>query len=330
MKNRVKRLPKKIKFISGNQKQQIPLYIENTIIMKAKKLLVSGLLVIPAMALLTSSTLDNGGIHSTMNAAGTSTSTGAPGEPHTCSQATCHGAGNGNSTTGGLADNAGPGSITITSNPAFSGGNKYVPNTTYHMSITVSETGKAIFGFNAEILDLSAPTYTNTQVDNTIGTLTITDPTHTQIKHGWGTGRSTVCHTLNWKAPASGTANIYTSAVTGNNDNLASAQDNVYTKYLLVLTPATTGIAEHTEDFSFDLYPNPVQDKLTVAFTLPTKQQVIVQLVSLDGRIVKTLENTVISGTYLQTFTTEDVAQGIYLLKVNSNNFNQTKKILIN
>ena len=310
--------------------------------MKAKKLLVSSLLVVPAMALLTSSTLDNGGIHSVMNAAGTSTSTGAPGEPHTCSQATCHGSGNGTGTSGGLADNAGPGSITITSNPAFSSGNKYVPNTTYHMSITVSETGKAIFGFNAEILDLSAPTYTSVQVDNTIGTLTITDPTHTQIKHGFGTGRSTVCHTLNgglanntttfifdWKAPASGTANIYTSAVAADNDGSPDAQDNVYTKYMLSLTPATTGIDAYNEVFSFDTYPNPVQDKLTVAFTLPSEQSIMVQLVSLDGKVVKTLDNGMVIGTYFQTYTTEDVAKGIYLLKINSSIFNQTKKIVI-
>ena len=312
--------------------------------MKAKKLLVSGLLVVPAMALLTSSTLDNGGVHSVMNAAGTSTSTGAPGEPHTCSQAGCHGSGNGSGTTGGLANNAGPGSITITSNPALPGGNTYVPNTTYHMSITVSETGKAIFGFNAEILDLSAPTYTNTQVDNTIGTLTITDATHTQIKHGWGTGRSTVCHTQNgglanntttfnfdWKAPASGTANIYTSAVAADNDGSADAQDNVYTKYILGLTPATTtGIDSYNDDFSFDAYPNPSQDKLTVAFALPAEQQITIQLVSIDGRVVKTLDSRTIAGTYIQTYNTEDIAKGVYLLKINSNSFNQAKKVFIN
>ena len=312
--------------------------------MKTKKLLVLGLLAIPAMALLTSGTLDNGGMHGVMNAAGTSTSTGAPGEPHTCSQASCHGAGNGTGSSGGLADNAGPGSITITSIPAFPGGNKYVPNTTYHMSITVSESGKAIFGFNAEILDLSAPSYTNTQVDNTIGTLLITDPTHTQIKHGWGTGRSTVCHTLNgglagnattfnfdWKSPASGTANIYTSAVAADNDGSPNAQDNVYTKYLLGLTPTTTtDILTHNEDFSFDTYPNPVQDKLTVAFVLPTEQQVTVQLVSIDGRVVKMLDNSTVTGTFLQTYTIEGIAQGIYMLKISSGQFNQTKKIFIN
>src|ERR1035437_6964799 len=88
---------------------------------------------------------------------GQASSTGSPGELGTCSRSGCHGAGN-----GGLADNAGPGSVTITSNPAMAGGNQYVAGQTYTMTVTVAETAKPRFGFACEILDNSGSTNTHT------------------------------------------------------------------------------------------------------------------------------------------------------------------------
>ncbi len=53
----------------------------------------------------------------THDSSGKLISAGGPGEG-TCSTTGCHGAGNGNGTSGGLADNAGPGNITLVSVPA--------------------------------------------------------------------------------------------------------------------------------------------------------------------------------------------------------------------
>src|ERR1700741_764898 len=75
---------------------------------------------------------------------------GAPGES-TCSQPHCHGAGNGNGSTGGLADNLGPGSIAISCSNMPGG--VYVPGTVYHMTVTVTEAGKSLFGFDAVAVD---------------------------------------------------------------------------------------------------------------------------------------------------------------------------------
>ena len=151
--------------------------------MKTKNLLLSSMIAIPAIAFLTSGTMDSNGKLS---------NAGAPGES-TCSQSGCHGAGNGNGTTGGLADNAGPGSITLTSSPSITA-NQYVPNTTYHITIKVSETGKNLFGFSFEALDNSGNT--NPAVNNAVGTVTITDATHARVGQPFGTGRLAVTHQL--------------------------------------------------------------------------------------------------------------------------------------
>ena len=93
------------------------------------------------------------------NANGASSQTSAPGEV-TCSQQGCHGAGNGEGSSGGLADNAGGGSVVIT---GISG--TYVPGTVYHINVRVNQLGAGKFGFNCEALDAS---------NGSAGTLTIT------------------------------------------------------------------------------------------------------------------------------------------------------------
>ncbi|HEY6160446.1 MAG TPA: choice-of-anchor V domain-containing protein, partial [Bacteroidia bacterium] len=244
--------------------------------MKTKTLFFS-IFSFAALIMLTAAGYGYGGGHNDpLNSGGTSTSTGAPGEPHTCSQAGCHGAGNGSNSTGGLPDNGGPGSMTWTSVPQMTN-NQYTPGQTYTINATVSETGKTIFGLNMEFLDNSGNT--NTQIDNTMGTYTMTT-TETHIMRGWGTGRQTVTHTTNgglsnnahafsfqWTAPASGIVNVYWSGVAGNHDNLPNAQDNVYKGYVQ-LSSATDISSNASEKLSFEVFPNPVSDNFNVSCEL--------------------------------------------------------------
>lgn len=297
--------------------------------------------VIAFLAVFFISSAFDSGTKKVENAGGTSTSTGSPGEAHTCSQSGCHGAGNGNGSTGGLADNAGPGSITISSSPAFTA-NHYVPGAVYHMSVTVSETGKSIFGFNAEILDNSGNT--DLHINNTAGTLTITDPAHTRIAQAYGTGRATVTHTLNgglasnsktfvfdWTAPSTGTVNIYTSGIAGNNDNLANAIDNVYLAGKQLTPGAATGIiAEQAAATSLQLFPNPAIGQFTLAFESPYDEAIHMQIESLDGKTVKQFaEVSPEQGLFHQAYSTDGFAPGVYLVKISSAHLQQTRKLII-
>ncbi|HXB40971.1 MAG TPA: choice-of-anchor V domain-containing protein [Bacteroidia bacterium] len=308
--------------------------------MKTKKLLLTSLVVIPAIALFTSSTLDS---------SGKLINSGSPGE-YTCSQANCHGAGNGQGSTGGLPDNGGPGSLIITSNPAFNGGNQYVPNTVYHMTIKVSEAGKSLFGFDFEALDNSGNTdpFTN----NSVGTLTITDATHTRkgqpahIVSGQPVfGRWNVTHQTNggafansasfnfdWQAPASGTVNLYAAGNAANGDGLANAMDNVYSKTLQLSVFNGTGIANvNTDNILMDVFPNPAGDLITVRLHLVKEDNVNIQLFSLDGKLVKTFaDKKAVPAMFIQSFSTEGLAKGIYILRTGTESFTKTQRIVIN
>lgn len=305
--------------------------------MTSKKLLLLSAIAIPALGLLTSSTLDSNGKFA---------NTGSPGE-QTCSQATCHGAGNGNGSTGGLPDNGGPGSIAISANPAFSGG-QYVPNTTYHMTITVSETGKSLFGFDFEALDNSgATTFTN----NAVGTITITDATHTRkgqpvqvingspvfgrmnVTHQTGGGATANLATFNfdWKAPASGIVNMYVAGNAANGDALENAQDNVYTTTMQLSPQGSTGIVSHSADLFLEAYPNPASDVLMVRVQMPHEGFINLDLYSLDGKLVRSLaDKKAVPGTFVQPFSTEGLAKGVYVLRASADTFSKTQRIVIN
>ncbi len=263
------------------------------------------------------------------NGAGQAAGTTAPGDPHTCSQSTCHGAGNGNSTSGGLADNAGPGNITITSNPVMVG-NTYVPGTVYQMSITVNETGKAIFGFVAQMLDNSGNT--DLHVNNTAGTITVTDAVNTHTAASFGTGRKDITHSVNgglstnsatfkysWTAPPTGTVNIYSSATACNHDGLASAADNVYTKHVVLTPTSATGIEEILNANSVNLYPNPSVDQFSLSFNVKADDNYSVAIYSLGGKLVKNFESmNSNSGIFNQSYDIQDISAGMYLVKISS------------
>ncbi len=299
-------------------------------------LITSGLL---GIIVLVSSFDDNG--KKVANGAGQAAGTTAPGEPHTCSQSGCHGAGNGNSSTGGLIDNAGPGNITITSTPSMPG-NTYVPGTVYQMSITVNETGKTIFGFVAQMLDNSGST--NLAVNNTAGTLTATDAIHTHTAAAFGTGRKDVTHSVNgglstnaatfvygWTAPATGTVNIYTSATACNHDGLASALDNCYNKHVVIVPATTTGIEKNLTQNSVHLFPNPAGSDFSLSFNTKTDEAYTVAIYSLGGKLIKDFGLTnPTTGTFNQSFNVSELSAGIYLVKLSSKNESIYKKLSIN
>ncbi|MBA3663584.1 MAG: T9SS type A sorting domain-containing protein [Bacteroidetes bacterium] len=284
--------------------------------------------------LLTSETLDS---------SGKLISAGGPGEG-TCSTTGCHGAGNGNGTSGGLADNAGPGNITLVSVPALTA-NKYVPGTTYNMTITVSETGKNLFGFSFEALDNSGNT--SITVNNATGSITVTDAVRTRTGQPFSTGRLTLTHktnggavanaanfTFSWKAPASGTVNIYYDGAAVNSNTLADAGDNVYSKSMQ-LTPNTAtvtaiGLNDNIEN-SLVLFPNPAKDHFTLNFNEEDLPFVDVQIMSVDGKIIKHYNKAAGDGKrFSNRYDVDDLARGSYIVKINTGKKTVLKKLIIN
>jgi hypothetical protein len=77
------------------------------------------------------------------------------------------------------------------------------------------------------------------------------------------------------------------------------------------------------------IYPNPASEFVNVAFNLPRRENVTIQIISSSGALVRELSfpNT-LNQTY--TFSREMFSSGLYLFKINSSSLQEIKRVLIN
>jgi hypothetical protein len=77
------------------------------------------------------------------------------------------------------------------------------------------------------------------------------------------------------------------------------------------------------------IYPNPASEFVNVAFNLPKRENVTIQIISSTGALVRELSfpNT-LNQTY--TFSREMFSPGLYIFKINSSSLQEIKRVLIN
>lgn len=80
---------------------------------------------------------------------------------------------------------------------------------------------------------------------------------------------------------------------------------------------------------SSTLYPNPAREYFNLAFNFQVREDVTIQIISATGSIV---HEVVYPGTLNQTYTfsTELFRSGLYLIRINSNLLQETKRLIIN
>lgn len=78
------------------------------------------------------------------------------------------------------------------------------------------------------------------------------------------------------------------------------------------------------------VYPNPFEDVTQIAFTADKSEKISLNIYDLEGRLVKTLEDNVISGeNHLIVCNAEKLTGGIYLLQLGSSGFQKTIKLVV-
>ena len=76
------------------------------------------------------------------------------------------------------------------------------------------------------------------------------------------------------------------------------------------------------------VYPNPASEFVNIAFNLPRRENVTIQIISATGAVVRELSfpNT-LNQTY--TFSREMFSAGLYVFKINSTSLQEIKRVLI-
>ena len=76
-------------------------------------------------------------------------------------------------------------------------------------------------------------------------------------------------------------------------------------------------------------YPNPFNPSTTISFNLPKSGEVILSIYNLIGEEIKTLvEGFREAGTYTVNFNAKGHPSGMYLYRLSTNGFTETKKML--
>ncbi len=95
-------------------------------------------------------------------------------------------------------------------------------------------------------------------------------------------------------------------------------------------TTGWVGIEEEITSSDLSVFPNPFNEKANISFSLNNTQKVVINVYSLMGEKVKTIDMGVLSsGSQLVELDRSALANGVYLVTLNINNKLITKKIIV-
>lgn len=94
---------------------------------------------------------------------------------------------------------------------------------------------------------------------------------------------------------------------------------------------ATTGIVDLPQNVSsFKAFPNPTSSSLNVEIMLIESAKVSYELTNMAGQVVKRVSaEKIAAGAFTQSISTDDLAEGIYVLRAIVNGFSTSRKVSV-
>jgi hypothetical protein len=235
--------------------------------------------------------------------------TGSPGDGGSCTG--CH---SGTATTS-------PG--LITSNIPLSG---YVPNQTYTITASVTQSGKTKFGFEVSPQNTSGIKKGTMVITNSTATQLISAGkyvTHKTAGTSFSTGTAT--WSFDWIAPAAGSGDLtFYGAFNITNANGSSSGDIIKLSTLAVTEDLSAGVEDLLVSDQVNVFPNPVQDNLRITSSSLPDAPINISIINIAGQEVKKIEEAAINSV----INLEDLAAGYYVLKIETEKGIAIKKII--
>ncbi len=239
--------------------------------------------------------------------------------------------------SGGIADNAGPGTPSI----IFDNGNTtYIPGQTYIVKPKITHPSSNKFGF--QIVSLR-----NSDNKN-VGTITLIDTSKTRMqKPTWGsyqdrwyvmhrikgtapTAANTAEWTYYWKAPSTkqGDITFYAGFVAANKNDMADKGDQVYNTKLVV-SPFNSIEEPSQGNTIISCYPNPTKGDVNVLYKSIKQQILYISVFNLEGKKVYHTSATAHAGENVIALNNMALSSGIYLLKLEGEGFDCVKRLVV-
>ena len=98
----------------------------------------------------------------------------------------------------------------------------------------------------------------------------------------------------------------------------------------LAFSGSATGVEDHSNTVNdLSVYPNPVGDNLAIDFKLTQSQSVKIQMIDMNGNMVKEVALGTVNSAAKYTMSVEGIAKGEYFINVIANEGTEAKKIII-
>lgn len=103
---------------------------------------------------------------------------------------------------------------------------------------------------------------------------------------------------------------------------------NVFNDVIVVTFPVS--VEDNLEARGLNVYPNPTQDKITLDFGLLMGEEIVINLIDLQGRIILSDQIKDQNGAYRKALDLSNLTEGIYFLRVSTKDENITRKVIKN
>lgn len=237
--------------------------------------------------------------------------TGSPGDNGlTCASAGCH------SATATVGSN-----LFLTGVPAAG----YNPGQTYTVQVNFSGTGNKGFQISPQNqAGALLGELINTSTSGNQGTHTVGGGKY--ITHRLAQSTASGSWTFQWRAPAAGTGPVtfYGAFANGRNGSLRTQAITVQEN--LAASVAEAGKLQH-----FRMYPNPVNDRLTLSYSLERSEKVIIKMYDITGReALQLLNETQEAGEHQLSYDLKpQLNAGMYFVSVDAGGKRFSQKLLV-
>jgi hypothetical protein len=78
------------------------------------------------------------------------------------------------------------------------------------------------------------------------------------------------------------------------------------------------------------MYPNPTQNEVNLNFSITEETEMVINIVDLTGKVLKQIDNNLFNtGTHQIQFSTTDLANGMYFVRMESEKGTKTIRLVI-
>ena len=211
----------------------------------------------------------------------------------------------------------------ISSNIPMTG---YVPGTSYTITLTGTHTGVAKFGFELTAEDIS---------NAKIGSFNITNSTETQLTNAMhavthtGSGltptNDSKTWSFDWTAPVAGSGSVtFYASLNAADGNNSTTGDVIYNTNYTYTEDLSIGIDNETQNNSFRIFPNPVNNVLSIETT--SNQHYEVKILDITGKLI--ISDQFNGGLETTNINISTLPKGSYIIQIQNNDTQFSKQFI--